>query len=271
MARRVLFLATLSVAPALAAQRTTAPLDATAGRIVFSVDESFADPTGHTRIVLHARTEKGARCYATLGARVATRGDTITIDRWHLSAGDICLDDNSEPPSGIIPVPLEEGRHLLAIAHLGAVDRYRLTITSDAIRVAPIGTQRVSVLRDSTLLWRFPRNSLALRCDTGEHTAWMCAEVFHLLADEPGLVPIGIPPTGRNPYDQRWFGEYDGNGDEPLRYFRVTTPASYARLVGDIQRLHDTYAGRRVGFSVSIRRWTGESWRVERATWAAAP
>src|SRR4051812_2083889 len=104
LARHILF-AALVLAPPLAAQRTT-PLGAETGRIMFSVGESFADAAGRTRIQLHARTEKPARCYAPLGARVSTRADTTIVDRWHL--GDrhgICLDDASENPAGIISFP----------------------------------------------------------------------------------------------------------------------------------------------------------------------
>ena len=267
--RRLLTLAALAAAAPLAAQRTIAPLDSTAGRIMFSVDESFADAAGRTRIRLNVQTEKAARCYAALGARVTARGDTTVIDRWYLSAGDMCS-ESGDPASGTIQLPLEEGRKVLAIAHLGAVDRYRLTITGDAIRVAPIGLPRVSVLRDTTFLWRFPRNSLALRCTTGEHTAWTCAEVFHLLADDQDLVSIDIPGTGRNPF--HWYqAEYGGDRGEPARYFRLTSLASYDRLVRDVQRLHDSYAGRRVDFYVSIQRWTGKSWHTEHQAWTPAP
>jgi hypothetical protein len=248
--------------PPLAAQQNTTPLDSSAGRIMFSVAESFADAAGRTHLVLRVGTERKIRCYAPLGGRVTTRGDTIIVDRWHLAITGICLDDADEAPSGAITLPLEEGRRVLAIAHVGAVDRYRLTVTSDAIRVAPIGTPRVSVLGDTTLLWRFPRNSLALTCGTGASTAWTCAEVEHLLADEPGLVPIEIPAGGRNPYST-WRGDY--GVAEPVRYFRVATTAGYDRFLRDVRRLHDAYAGRRAGFDVSILRWTGARWSIGRS------
>jgi hypothetical protein len=262
LTHRLLLLATLAIAPPIAAQRT--PLDSSAGRIVFSVRESFADSTGHTHLVLRVGAERRLRCYSPVGSRVSTRGDTVTVDRWFTSDEGGCIDDESVPPMGSIALPLEPERRVLEIVRLGVVDRYRLTVTSDAIQVRPIGTPRVSVVSDTTRLGRFPRNSLALSCSTGRNTAWTCAEVEHLLADEWGLVPIELPATGRNPY-AGWPGEQAGDHVEPVRYFRVDTPASYDRLLRDVQRLYDAYAGRRVDFNVSILPWTGRSWRTVRA------
>ena len=248
--------ASLVVAPALAAQRPTAPLDSALGRIVFTVGESFADSAGRTRVVLRVHTEKPVHCYTPLRARVTVRRDTVVIDRWYLEDKGVCVYDTEGPPWGSFSFPLEEGRRVVAIAHLGAVDRYRLVVTGDAIRVAPIGTPRVTVFTDSIPFWRLPRNSFAFRCSTGERTAWTCAEVFHLLADERGLAPIDMPP-GRNTYT--WWA---GTGAEPPLYYRVATPASYDRFVRGVQRLHDLYASPRVGFDVAIVRWTGATWRI---------
>ena len=262
---RLLFLATLAAASPLGAQRGTKPLDSSTGRIMFAVWESFADAAGRTRVALHVSTEKGVRCYAPLGARVSARRDTIVVDRWHLADNHgICLDDSSDNPAGTVSFPLEEGRRVLAIAHLGTVDRYRLVVTSSAIRVAPIGVPRVSVLTDATPLWRFPRNALALRCDTGEHTSWACAEVEHLISDDPGLVAIDFPAGGRNPFN-RFRPEDGGDRRDAVRYYRVATPASFDRLVRGVQRLHDAYAGRQVDFGVSIQTWTGRKWHNESA------
>ena len=257
--RRFLLIASVAVAPALAAQRPTAPLDSALARIVFSVGESFADSVGRTRIVLRVHTEKPVHCYTPLRARVTVRRDAVVIDRWYLEDNGVCVYDTVGAPYGSFSFRLHEGHRVLAIAHLGAVDRYRLVVTGSAIRVAPIGTPRVSVLGDSTPLWRVPRNSFAFRCGTGERTAWTCAEVFHLLDDEPGLVSVDMPP-GRNTYTW-WLAA----GAEPPLYYRVATPASYDRFVRGVQRLHDVYASPRVGFDVAIVRWTGATWRMSRA------
>jgi hypothetical protein len=271
---RLLF-AALAVAAPLGAQQPTTPLDSSAGRIIFSVFESFADSTGQTHLVLRAETERPLHCWSRLGSHVSTHGDTVTVGGWFTSWGGGCITDEPARPMGIIPLPVEPARRVLEIVRLGAVDRYRLTVTGDAIQVRPIGTPRVSVLSDSTLLWRFPRDSFTFRCGTDQHTTWMCAEVEHLVADLAGITPIDLPPTGRDPY-----AIYGASAREPVRLFRAATPADYGRLTREVQGLYDLYAGprydfgiytrQRFDFDVSIIRWTGQRWNVARPVRAPA-
>src|SRR3954467_3814009 len=141
---RLFLLATLALAVPLGAQEPTTPLDSSAGRIIFSVYESFADSTGHTHLMLRVGAERRLHCYSPLGFRVSTRGDTVTVDRWFTTWGGGCISDEIVPPMGNIPLPLEPARRVLEIVRLGVVDRYRITVTSDAIQAKPLGTPRVS-------------------------------------------------------------------------------------------------------------------------------
>lgn len=252
--------AVVAFAAPLAAQEPTTPLDSSAGRIIFSVIESFADSAGHTHLVLRAGAERRLQCWSHLGFRGSTHGDTVTVDGWFTTWSGGCISDEVVPPMGSIPLPMEPARRVLEIVRLGAVDRYRLSVTSDAIQVSPIDTARASVLRDSTPLWRFPRNSLAIGCRADANAAHACAEVGRLLAGEPGLVPIELPAAGRSPYSELLRGAHV----EPVRCFRVRTRASYDRLLRDLQRLHAAYAERRTHFNVIILRWTGAWWSTDR-------
>lgn len=275
LSHRLLLLAALASATPLGAQQETTPLDSAAGRIIFSVHESFADPGGRTHLVLRAGAERRLHCWSPLGFRASTRGDTVTVGGWFTTWGGGCISDETTPPMGSIALPIEPERRVLEIVRLGAVDRYRLTVTSDAIGVTPIGTPRASVLGDSTLLWRLPRDSFTFRCGTDQHTTWMCAEVEHLVADLPGIVPIELPPGGRDPY-----AFHGASAREPGRLFRVATSADFARLTREVQRLYDLYAGprhdfgiytrQRFDFDVAVLRWTGQRWTVARPVRAPA-
>ena len=238
------------------AQQPFEPLSSTPPRIAFWVGESYADRAGRTRILLQASTEKSYAC-ASLAGRRTSRGDTITIDQWHVTGSRRFCEDESAPAAGEIPLGVDTGSYTLAIRHLGEEDRYRVVITGDAIHVAPLAHPSVSILRD-TLAWRFPRNSFAVGCGTTEMNAWMCAEFYRMLADKPYLTTIDIPAVGVNPY-RAWVGSGGSWHNDGLRYFRID-PSSVPRFRRDVQAFYDAYVGRRLGYGISITPWTGMPW-----------
>jgi hypothetical protein len=83
----------------------------------------------------------------------------------------------------------------------------------------------------------------------------VCAELWRLLVDEPGITPIDIPRAGRNPFEPFGLG-----GETTARYFRAASPASIARMRRDVQRFYDANVGRRLGYVVGFVHWTGERW-----------
>lgn len=250
-------IALLVAALPLRAQDTQKPQTTLPGRVVFSVGESFADRAGRTRLLLQVVTEKKYPCASPVTARRTKQGDTITVDQWRYSPSRIFCEGEDGPAYGEIPLGVDAGRYTIAIRHLGAEDRYRVTITGDAIRVAPLRTPTVSILRD-TLAWRFPRNSFAVACGTTEKNAWMCAEVFRMLATSPGITPVEIPAVGLNPFGNA-TGDRGNWHNERLRYFR-TDPSNMSRVRRDVQRFYDAYVGPRNGYSITIIPWTNDRW-----------
>ena len=256
--RCVLAPLTLCLASPLGAQKAPEPVDSAHGRIAFSIFESYADSSGRTRVLLDASTEKPYGCLLPLVARMARTTDTVVLDQWNIPPVFACPSAMG-PASGRIRLPWDVGTHTLVIRHLGAEDRYRIIISTDAIRVAPDGTPgRASILSD-TLVWRFPRNSFAVRCGTIDLHAWVCAELFRLLDRTPGIEPVDIPLSGRDPFGDR-FGDYGHWHNEPARYFRTVGPRNFPRLERELQSFYDAYVGRRLGYSITVGDWTGRRW-----------
>ena len=248
----------LCMAAPLGAQRPPLPVDSAHGRIAFSVAEGFADAAGRTKILLSASTEKPYHCLLPLTARMVRAGDAVVLDRWSISPVVVCAEMVGSA-FGTITLPWDVGTHRLVIRHLGAEDQYRVTVTSDAVRVAPEDVRGgVSILQD-TLVWRIPRNSFAVRCGTTELNAWVCAELYRMLARTPGIEPIDIPLTGRDPYGDRSAG-YGHWHNERTRYYRTVGPRDMPRLQAALQQFYDAYVGRRLGYSITIDDWTGQQW-----------
>jgi hypothetical protein len=250
---------TLCLASRLGAQQPLPePVDSAHGRIVFTIGESYADSSGRTRILLDATTEKRYSCLLPLAARMTRTADAIALDQWNIPPVDACPSAMG-PASGTINLPWDVGTHTLVIRHLGAEDRYRVLISSDAIRVVPDAAPgRASILGD-TLVWRFPRNSFAVRCGTIDLHAWVCAELLRLLDRTPGIEPVDIPLGGRDPFGDR-FADYGHWHNEPARYFRTVGPRDLPRLQRELQSFYDAWVGRRLGYSITIRDWTGHVW-----------
>ena len=248
----------LCMAAPLAAQDVPRPVDSAHGRIAFSVAESFADAAGRTKVLLSVSTEKVYPCLLPLAARMVRAGGAVVLDRWNIPPVVVCAEMVGSA-SGTITLPWDVGTHRLVIRHLGVEDQYRVTITSDAIRVAPEDAPGgASILRD-TLVWRVPRNSFAVRCGTTELNAWVCAELYRMLARTPGIEPIDIPLTGRDPYGDR-SASYGHWHNERTRYYRTVGRRDMPRLRGALQRFYDAYVGRRQGYSITIDDWTGQPW-----------
>lgn len=249
---------TLWLSSPLGAQQAPEPVDSAHGRIVFTIAESYADAAGRTSILLDASTEKRYNCLLPLAARMTRTADTVVLDQWNLPPVDACPSAMG-PASGSIRLPWDVGTHALVIRHLGAEDRYRVIVSTGAIRVAPDDAPgRASILSD-TLAWRFPRNSFAVRCGTIDLHAWVCAELLRLLQRTPGIEPVDIPLEGRDPFGDR-FSDYGHWHNEPTRYFRTVGRRDIPRLERELQSFYEAYVGRRLGYSITIWDWTGHRW-----------
>jgi hypothetical protein len=257
-ARRAFVALAFCLASPLGAQDVARPVDPAHGRIVFVVAEDVADAAGRTRIIVQASTERTYSCLVPLAARMVAAGDSVVLDRWNIPPSPLCSEEIG-PASGAIRLPWDVGRHTLVIRHLGAEDRYRVDISSDAIRVMPSAAPRRASILTDTLVWRFPRNSFAVRCGTTELNAWVCAELFRMLARTPGIESVDIPLIGRDPFGNR-FGDYGHWHNESTRYYRRSSPRDATGLERDVQAFYDAYVGRRLGYSISIFDWTGRVW-----------
>ena len=256
--RGVSALLTLCLASPLGAQEAPEPVDSAHGRIVLTIAESYADASGRTRILLDASTEKPYNCLLPLAARMTRTADTVVLDQWSIPPVSVCPAAIG-PAYGRIRLPWDIGTHTLVIRHHGAEDRYRVIVSTDAIRMAPDDAPGHASISTDTLLWRLPRNSFAVRCGTIDLNAWVCAELFRLLGRTPGIEPVDIPLSGRDPFGDR-FADYGHWHNEPTRYFRTVGQRNIPRLERELQSFYDAYVGRRLGYSIIIWDWTGHRW-----------
>lgn len=251
-------LLTLCLASPLGAQEAPRPVDSAHGRIVFALAESFADTSGRTRVLLEASTEKRYSCLLPLEARMTRTADTVVLDQWTIPPVTVCPSAMG-PASGRILLPWDIGTHMLVIRHLGADDRYRVIVSTDAIRVARDDAPGRASIATDTLAWRFPRNSFAVRCGTIDLNAWVCAELFRLLGRTPGIEPVDIPLGGKDPFGDR-FADYGHWHNEPTRYFRTVGQRNIPWLERELQSFYDAWVGRRLGYSITVSDWTGHRW-----------
>jgi hypothetical protein len=226
--------------------------------MMFEVMETHDHVGQPPRLAIRIATEKPYSCLLTLSFHVQLTAGHVTVNDFTVPSGGDCA-DMIGPAVGAQDLDLPAGRYALAVSHRDTTDTYRLDITDTSIAVA--GSGFVSWPSEFRA-WRYPPNSFAVACGATDDASWICDDARRMLLLEPGITPVSMPRTGRNPYgtagNAHWY-------NESPHVYRYALRADYDRVVADITAFHDRVIGRQAGTTITVTTWLGERW------WTATP
>jgi hypothetical protein len=199
----------------------TSPIE---GTIKFNVEEGYVNPNyvSDPEIMLLLQSDKiYPCCNYSIEANIQLLDHTLRVDLLNIYKPEICLTAMGPARSRrrlVLPI----GEFELQISLSQRIDRYRLIITEQSIRLDPIESGFTSPV--STLTWRYPRNSFTYVCGTTTETAWICSEFYDSLLTIPNVTAYEFPDSGAIPYPDSSDGYWN---NEPSRFFLYKMESDY--------------------------------------------
>jgi hypothetical protein len=232
------------------------------GRLSFQVKESYRQMAEGVEpsICLSMETEKIYECcnYSIVADFLRTNA-LLMLDIKGIERPAICLTALGPAVGGRF-LELGEGVYSLEF-RCGSARRsvYELAVNGEAITIAESsGAGGTFTVPQSTLWWRYPRNSFAVICGTTVETAWIFEDFLGRLQAGVDLVLHEFPPDGEIGYPRAPQGYYVNH---PSRFFLYGEAVDFEEA-GEILReyVRDVIGGM-TGVNIWLLNWKNESFR----------
>jgi hypothetical protein len=232
------------------------------GRLSFQVKESYRQMAEGVEpsICLSMETEKIYECcnYSIVADFLRTNA-LLMLDIKGIERPAICLTALGPAVGGRF-LELGEGVYSLEF-RCGSARRsvYELAVNGEAITIAESsGAGGTFTVPQSTLWWRYPRNSFAVICGTTVETAWVFEDFLGRLQAGVDLVLHEFPPDGEIGYPRAPQGYYVNH---PSRFFLYGEAVDFEEA-GEILReyVRDVIGGM-TGVNIWLLNWKNESFR----------
>lgn len=164
------------------------------GPIKLSAGENLTADSSRQK-TLSVTTERIYGCgNYVIDAVLERRSDTIAVDVRGLTYPPNCTAEFAPATRGFtLAVP--DGTYWVAVTRGHDVDRVRLTITADRMRIDASDGLRF-IRPDTSTFWRVPLMSFMLYCGTPNEPE-LCADIAWWLERQAGIHELPIPSTGR--------------------------------------------------------------------------
>ena len=232
------------------------------GRLFFAVKESYRQMAEGVEpsLYLVMETEKiYGCCNYRIPFDLGRYGARLNVDIRGIEVPVICLTALG-PAVGARFLEIENGIYSLEF-HCGSARRsvYELAVNGEAITIAESsGAGGTFTVPQSTLLWRYPRNSFAVICGTTVETDWVFEDFLGRLQAGVDLVPHEFPLDGEIGYPRAPQGYYVNH---PSRFFLYGEDEDFM-AAGEILReyVRDVIGGM-TGVNIWLLSWKNESFR----------
>jgi hypothetical protein len=226
------------------------------GKVLFKIQEAYADENTEPVMTLLMETEKVYEC-CNYGIEntVSMAGDGVHVDLQGIVVPGICL-TACGPAFSRQPLVLADGSYALRFSRGFFSSNCSLDVTPEKIEIRAGAFD--FVVPKTTVFWRYPKNSFAYLCGTTTDTAWIYDDFLAQLRAAVPLQEITFPDYGETGYPRAPQGFWN-NG--PAKYFVYESESDFDSA-GD---LLSTYAQQVIsqhsGVGIWLLNWKNRSYR----------
>ena len=173
------------------------------GPISFTIRDMYAPLKGSTgvgepRVGISMRTEKDYPCSNyEIQATVRRSSSEARFRLYDVGLGPICL-TSLGPATRADFLDWTPGRYALVIQNNDGSDVYDVAVTDSTILIVPQAGGFTSATDDT--VWRVPRSSMAIRCDTPVGADSLCDQLVAAVLGSVPLREFWFPAAGLAPY-----------------------------------------------------------------------
>lgn len=216
---------------------------------------------GTPQPTLLLRTEKDYGCVnyvIRLGIRMQPPVLEVEILGIELP-GNLCFTAFG-PATARFDVPEIAQYAYIDVRYGGEVDRYELVVDEESFHLS--GELGKNSRIGDTLVWRYPRKSMAFTCGTLVEDSWLCTQFRDTLLARLELQEITVPDIGYWPYPRVTMGHYY---DMPTLVYGYQDESDFDTAGQALEAFTRSVVSNHSGAGLTLRNWRNEgyaSWLV---------